>query len=59
VNVRFATEADVTTMRRQVEAGGWTLERELSSGTYAYELWAVDAMGNRSSTHAGEVRIRG
>ncbi len=59
VNVRFATEDDVVTMRRQVEQGTWTLERELASGTYAYELWAVDAMGNRSSTHTGEVRVRG
>jgi hypothetical protein len=46
-------------MRRQVEQGTWTLERALASGTYAYELWAVDAMGNRSSTHSGEVRVRG
>jgi plastocyanin len=59
VNVRFATEDDVATMRRQVGQGSWTLERELASGTYAYELWAVDAMGNRSSTHTGEVRVRG
>jgi hypothetical protein len=59
VNVRFATDADVVTMRRQVEQGTWTLERPLASGTYAYELWAVDAMGNRSSTHSGEVRVRG
>jgi hypothetical protein len=46
-------------MRRQVEQGSWTLERELASGTYVYELWAVDAMANRSSTHTGEVRVRG
>ena len=59
INVRFATDTDVATMRRQVEAGTWTLERPLAAGTYAYELWAVDAMGNRSSTHSGEVRVRG
>jgi plastocyanin len=59
VNVRFATDADVLSMRRQVEQGTWTLERPLASGTYAYELWAVDAMGNRSATHTGEVRVRG
>lgn len=59
VNARFATDADVLTMRRQVEQGTWTLERQLASGTYAYELWAVDAMGNRSATHTGEVKVRG
>jgi hypothetical protein len=60
VNVRLAAgDDDVATMRRQVEAGTWTLERQLASGTYSYELWAVDAMGNRSSTVVGEVRVRG
>jgi plastocyanin len=58
VNVRFVTDTDVITMRRQVEAGTWTLERPLARGTYSYELWAVDAMGNRSATHPGEVRVR-
>ena len=46
-------------MRRQVEQGTWTLERPLARGSYSYELWAVDAMGNRSSTQPGEVRVRG
>jgi plastocyanin len=59
VNVRFITEGDVTNARWQVEDGTWTLERPLASGTYSYELWAVDAMGNRSATHPGEVRVRG
>ena len=59
VNARFISDADTATMRRQVEHGTWTLDRELAAGTYAYELWAVDAMGNRSSTHTGEVRVRG
>ena len=53
MNVRFVTEGDVTTMRRQVEYGTWTLERPLATGRYSYELWAVDAMGNRSSTLPG------
>jgi plastocyanin len=57
VNVRFTSDADVVTMRRQVEQGTWTLEGPLASGTYAYELWAVDAMGNRSFTQTGEVRV--
>jgi hypothetical protein len=59
VNVRFATAADVVTSRWQVEQGTWTLERPLASGTYVYELWAVDAMGNRSETHTGEVKVGG
>jgi plastocyanin len=59
VNVRFITEGDVTNARWQVEDGTWTLERPLASGTYSYELWAVDAMGNRSATHPGEVRVGG
>jgi plastocyanin len=59
VNVRFARNAEVVTSRDQVQQGTWTLERPLAPGTYAYELWAVDAMGNRSATHPGEVRVRG
>ena len=59
VNVRFADGDEVAVLRSQVEAGTWTLERALPSGHYAYELWAVDAMGNRSSTHVGEVTVRG
>ena len=59
VNVRFAASDDVFTMRRQVVAGTSTLERPLAGGRYTYELWAVDAMGNRSSVYAGEVRVRG
>ena len=59
VNVRFARNGDVVSSRNQVEQGTWTLERPLAPGTYAYELWAVDAMGNRSATQPGEVRVRG
>jgi plastocyanin len=59
LNLRFASDAGVVTTRRQVEQGTWTLERPLAPGTYAYELWAVDAMGNRSSTQTGEVKVRG
>jgi plastocyanin len=59
VNARFANSGDVSRARWQVQQGTWTLEHELPSGRYAYELWAVDAMGNRSSTHPGEVRVRG
>jgi plastocyanin len=59
INARFATEDDVVTMRQQVQAGTWTLERPLAPAGYTYELWAVDGMGNRSSTHSGEVRVRG
>jgi plastocyanin len=58
INVRFATTGDVATLRSQVEQGTWTLDRPLAGGTYSYELWAVDAMANRSSTFAGEVRVR-
>ena len=53
VNVRFITEGDVTNARWQVETGTWTLERPLTAGRYSYELWAVDAMGNRSATRRG------
>jgi hypothetical protein len=59
VNVRFAAGDEVALLRAQVESGTWTLGRALASGRYGYELWAVDAMGNRSSTHVGEVRVRG
>ena len=59
VNVRFAAADGIVAMRHQVEAGGWTLERPLDPGTYAYEVWAVDAMGNRSATRSGEVKVRG
>jgi hypothetical protein len=45
--------------RWQVQQGTWTLTRPLPAGTYAYELWAVDAMGNRSGGEFGEVRVRG
>jgi hypothetical protein len=57
--VRFASGGELVTMRNQVEQGTWTLERPLVAGTYSYELWAVDAMGNRSAIHIGEVRVRG
>ena len=59
VNVRFANGDDVMRLRSQVEQGTWTLERELATGRYVYELWAVDAMGNRSSTYPGEVTVSG
>ena len=59
VNVRFVSGDEVLRLRSLVEQGTWTLERELATGRYAYELWAVDAMGNRSVTHVGEVTIRG
>jgi hypothetical protein len=57
--VRFANADGVARLRSQVEQGTWTLERELATGRYTYELWAVDAMGNRSSTEVGEVTVRG
>jgi plastocyanin len=59
VQVRFASGDEVARLRSQVEQGTWTLERPLETGRYTYELWAVDAMGNRSSTAIGEVTIRG
>jgi hypothetical protein len=59
VNVRFLGDDGVWTLRSQVQEGTWTLERALPNGQYDYELWAVDPMGNRSSTEVGEVRIRG
>jgi hypothetical protein len=59
INVRFARGGDVFTTRSQVEAGRWTLQRPLARGAYTYELWAVDAMGNRSATYPGEVRVGG
>jgi plastocyanin len=59
VNARFATGDEVTTLRAQVKQGTSTIERVLPGGRYAYELWAVDAMSNRSATHPGEVRVRG
>jgi hypothetical protein len=59
VNVRFARSGDVTLVRAQVKQGASTFERELAAGQYVYELWAVDAMGNRSSTQVGEVSVRG
>jgi plastocyanin len=58
INVRFATADDVATLRSQVEPGTWTLDRPLAGGTYSYELWAVDAMANRSTTYSGQVRVR-
>ena len=59
INVRFASGENIALLRNQVQAGTWTLQRELTSGAHAYELWAVDAMGNRSATQIGEVTIRG
>jgi plastocyanin len=59
LNARFATANEVTTLRAQVKQGTSTIERVLPGGRYAYELWAVDAMSNRSATHPGEVRVRG
>jgi plastocyanin len=59
VNARFATGEDVSRASWQVQQGTWTLEHLLPSGRYDYELWAVDAMGNRSSTSSGQVRVRG
>jgi hypothetical protein len=59
VNVRFLGGDGEARMRAQVEQGTWTLDRALANGRYTYELWAVDAMGNRSSTEVGEVTIRG
>jgi hypothetical protein len=59
VNARFAGNDDVARMRSQVEQGTWTLERPLASGKYTYELWAVDAMGNRSASEIGEVTVSG
>ena len=60
VNVRFARAEDVTLARC---AGASRAPRRSSAscraGRYVYELWAVDAMGNRSSTHPGEVSVRG
>ena len=58
INVRFSGP-DVLWLRAQVEAGARTLHRTLPNGRYSYELWAVDAMGNRSSSVVGEVRVRG
>jgi hypothetical protein len=51
--------ADVSRLRAEVEQGTWTLQRALASGRYTYEIWAVDPMGNRSSTAVGEVRVNG
>jgi plastocyanin len=59
VNARFASADGVVQARWQVEQGTWTLTKPLPSGTYQYELWAVDAMGNRSGSEVGEVRNRG
>jgi plastocyanin len=58
INVRFSGP-DVLRLRAQVEPGKRTLHRPLPNGNYSYELWAVDAMGNRSSSEVGEVRVRG
>ena len=58
INVRFSG-GDVYRLRGQVEPGTRTLQRPLPNGTYSYELWAVDAMGNRSGSEIGEVRVRG
>ena len=59
INVRFTGGGDVYQLRGQVEQGTRTLQRPLPNGTYSYELWAVDAMGNRSGSEIGEVRVRG
>ncbi len=58
INLRLSG-SDVYRLRGQVEEGTRTLQRPLPNGTYSYELWAVDAMGNRSGSEVGEVRIRG
>jgi plastocyanin len=59
VNVRLLGGDGEARMRAQVQQGTWTLDRALANGLYTYELWAVDAMGNRSTTAVGEVRVRG
>jgi plastocyanin len=59
VNARFVSGDNSALLRSQAEQGTWTLERPLAIGTYTYELWAVDAMGNRSASEIGEVRVRG
>jgi plastocyanin len=58
INLRLSG-GDVYRLRAQVEPGSRTLRRPLPNGTYSYELWAVDAMGNRSTSEVGQVRIRG
>jgi plastocyanin len=59
INARFVSGDEVARLRSQVQQGTWTLERPLASGKYTYELWAVDAMGNRSPAEVGEVSVRG
>ncbi len=59
INARFSRGGDAFRLRAQVQEGTWTLERPLSGGTYAYEIWAVDPMGNRSGSEIGEVKARG
>lgn len=59
VNARFVNGDDVIRARWQVEPGTWTLNRPLANGTYSYELWAVDAMGNRSGSEIGKVKVSG
>jgi plastocyanin len=59
INVRFINGDDVRMTRAQVEAGTRTFDRPLAKGRYTYELWAVDAMSNRSSTFIGEVSVSG
>ena len=59
ITAHFATDGDAYSLRAQVEAGTWTLERVLPSGRYRFEVVATDAMGNRSATESGEVSVRG
>jgi plastocyanin len=60
LNARFTTrDGDVRSFRAQTQAGTWTIERQIASGTYTAELWAVDGWGNRSSTYTSEVTVRG
>jgi plastocyanin len=59
ITAHFATSGDEYSLRAQVEAGTWTVDRALPSGSYTFEIVAVDAMGNRSATETGEVRVRG
>lgn len=58
VNARFIGRTGESRLRRQVEAGTWTLAGALARGTYTYELWAVDGQANRSTTEVGEVSVR-
>jgi plastocyanin len=59
ITAHFATSGDAYSLRAQAEAGTWMVERALPSGSYTFEIVAVDAMGNRSATEVGEVSVRG